>query len=89
MYGPGQAALLVYQVELSLLSVYMYVLPACMCIYSICVPCAHGGQNKRLELQVLVSHSIGAGNQIQVLRKSNKCSYPMSHLSSPHIFMRL
>ena len=61
----------------------------CMCV---CV-CAQrytvdsGGQMMalvlELNLQMVVSHHVGSGNQIQVLCKSNKCSYPPSHLSSP------
>ena len=39
----------------------------------------YGGQKRvsdplKLELQVVVSHLVGAGNQTQVLYKSNKCS---------------
>jgi hypothetical protein len=61
----------------------MDVLPACMSVY-------HGacrGQNKvsdilELELQMVVSHHVGAEAQTQVLYKSNKCSKLLSHLSS-------
>lgn len=34
-----------------------------------------------LELQLVVSHCVGAGNQNQVLCKCIKCSYPLGCLS--------
>lgn len=33
-----------------------------------------------LKLHVVVTHSVGAKNQIQVLCKTNKCSNPLSYL---------
>ena len=49
------------------------------------MPGAHGGQEKvmdslRLELQMVVSHHVAAGNQTWVLYKSNKCSDLLIHL---------
>lgn len=50
----------------------MNVLPAC-------VPGVHGSQKRaldplELELQTIVSHLAGSGNQTQVLYSNNKCS---------------
>jgi hypothetical protein len=36
-----------------------------------------------LELQAVVSHHVGGGNQTPVLCKSSKCSWPPGHLCSP------
>ena len=38
-----------------------------------------------LELNTAVSHYVGAGNQILVLYKSNKCLKLPSHLSNSHL----
>lgn len=56
-------------------STCMGVLPACLGR----VPGARGGQKSvfeslGLELQIVVSHHVGAGKQTQVLHKSTKCS---------------
>lgn len=55
----------------------MFCLHVDMC--TMCVPGACGGQRKvldppELELQVVVSHDIGAGDSTQILHKINKCS---------------
>lgn len=50
-----------------------------------CVPCAHRSQKAyntlQLEFQMVVNYLVDAGNQTQVFCK-NKCSSPLSHLSS-------
>lgn len=38
----------------------------------------------KLELQIVVSHHLAAGNQTVVLCKRYKCSKLLSSLSSPH-----
>ena len=61
---------------------WMLCLHACLC--ATCMPGAHGGQEKdplELELQMLVSHHVGARNQTWVLWKI-KYSSLLSHLSS-------
>jgi hypothetical protein len=55
------------------------VLPACMQSRTMCVPDACGGQKRmpnplELELQVVVSHHVGAGNQIWVPWNCSKYS---------------
>lgn len=59
-----------------------------MCFWALCVCNASGGQKKvsdpsRLELQTVVGHFVGAGNQT---RKSSQYSYLLSHLchTVPH-----
>lgn len=37
------------------------------------------------ELQVVARHHVGSSNGTQVLFKSNKCRYPVSHLYSPQL----
>lgn len=37
---------------------------------------------RELELQMVVSRRVGAGNQTQVLRLGSKCSEPLSNLFS-------
>lgn len=59
------------------------ILPACM--HTTWMHHAHRAQKKvldplELELWVLVSHYVGAGNRVQVLCKSNKSSKPMTCL---------
>jgi hypothetical protein len=39
-----------------------------------------------LEFEMAVSQYVYAGNEIQVLSKSSKCSKPLSHLSSFPLF---
>ena len=41
-----------------------------------CMPAVYRAQKKALEpeLQIVVSHQVGAGNRTWVLCKSNKCS---------------
>lgn len=39
-----------------------------------------------LELQMVLSHNVGAGNQTCILWKSIQCSYPMSQVSSPTVW---
>lgn len=55
---------------------------------TICVPSALRVQKRRLELELelemVISQHVSAGNQTQVLYKSRKFSSPLSHLSSPH-----
>jgi hypothetical protein len=65
-------------------SAYFCILCICVfdCMY-VCEPCAHlgpalGGQKRmshflELELQMVVSGHVGAGNPTQVHHKSNKC----------------
>lgn len=53
--------------------------------------CSAGGGQKRmlstleLECQVVASDHVCAGNQTQVLSKSNRCPSPLSSLSSPDL----
>lgn len=49
-----------------------------MHVYAVYVGSAYGGQKRvwnplELELQIVVSHHLNAGNQIQVLCKTSKC----------------
>lgn len=37
----------------------------------------------KLDLQTVVNHYVGAGHQAQLLQKSSKCLYSLSHLSVP------
>ena len=66
------------------------VLPACIS-KTLCV-CLVPSEVRRwwghqmplvLELGMVVSHCVGAGDQTRVFSMSNKCSYLMSHLYSP------
>jgi hypothetical protein len=50
-----------------------------VCIHTTCMSGACGGQKQKpgpleMELQMIVSHHVGARNQTWVLSKSNKCS---------------
>jgi hypothetical protein len=54
---------------------HLSVLPACMCVHHTCpVPSGKKTILKPLDLQMAVSHPVGAGNQTQILRKSNRGS---------------
>ena len=44
-------------------------------------------ESLELELQVAVSHYVGAGNGTRVLWKSSECSSLLRHLSSPSFFI--
>lgn len=59
--------------------------PACMYVHITCVPGVCRGQKwaLELELQMCMSHHVGAVNRTWVLRTSSKCSKPLNHLSSP------
>lgn len=64
----------------------MCVLPMCRCVLD-AKPGDHGNQKKasdplELELYAVGSCCVGAGNQVQAFRKSNKCSSPLSRLTS-------
>lgn len=57
----------------------------------LCVPGAHRSQTRvlgnplELELETVVSLFMGAGNRVQVLWESSKCSYHgATRLSGPH-----
>lgn len=55
-----------------------------------CIPGSHGSKKSvshpwGLEIYTVLSSHIGTGNGSCLLCKSNKCSYPLSHLSSPDI----
>ena len=60
----------------------------------VCAPhvCStHRGQKMaseimKLELRMVVSHHVDAGNQTQVFCKSSQCSSALSHLSNPWSF---
>jgi hypothetical protein len=41
----------------------------------------------QISLRVVVSHHVVAGIWTQDLRKSSQCSYPLSHLTSPFLFI--
>lgn len=61
---------LIFYVYVFFLHVYMWIT---------CVPCAHGGQKAalnplELEIQMIESHHVGAGYQMSVSFKGNKCS---------------
>ena len=45
--------------------------------------CVRAPDPQELELQMVVSCRVGAGNQTQVLWKSNQLSSPMSFLPNP------
>lgn len=52
------------------------------------VPGICGGQRgvlypPGLELQMVISYHVDAGNQTQLLWKSNRCSLPLSHRCKP------
>ena len=47
----------------------------CLCLCTICIPAAQRGQKRasdslKLELQMVVSHHMGAGNQILVSQRA-------------------
>ena len=44
-------------------------------------------RGRQIPLRVVVSHHVVAGIWTQDLRKSSRCSYPLSHLTSPHIWL--
>lgn len=54
----------------------MLCLRACVCIT--CTPGTQGGQKALDHLELVMSHQLGAGNQIWVLWKTNQCFYPLS-----------
>ena len=65
---------------------YGYFLTAAMSVHHVCS--AHGSQKGQsdpleLELQMVVSLYVGAGNQTWVLWKSSLCLQLLDHLSSP------
>jgi hypothetical protein len=45
----------------------------------------HTRRGHQIPLQIVVSHHVIAGIWTQDLGKSSQCSYPLSHLSSPHL----
>lgn len=65
-----------------------------LCLFE-CAPyacSAHGDQKRasdppELELHMVLSHHVGAGNETLVLWKSRWCSRPLSHLSSLTVVM--
>lgn len=65
---------------------HMDVLAACMYVYHICAWCPWRSDRaldlQKLELQIVMSHHIAAGNGAWVLCKSSKYSKSLSHLSS-------
>lgn len=63
-------------------------------MYTTCVLGAHRDKKRtsgllELELQTIVSHSVGAGNQTGDLYESTKCSKLWSHLCSSYNLMIL
>lgn len=64
-----------------------------MSVYHFCAGClqrsGEGIRSSGLELQMVVSHSVGSGKQIFFLCKSSQCSQLQSHVSSPmnEVFM--
>lgn len=50
---------------------YVSVLPSCTFMYHMC---ALSVEALEMELQIVVSHHVGARKQTQVLHKSSKCS---------------
>lgn len=50
----------------------MSALLPCVCIRTTCIPSAHRDQ-KRMELQMVMTYHVSGGKQIQDLCKSNKC----------------
>lgn len=62
----------------------------CMSVFACLCECAFEDQRRvldalGLELQVVVSQSVGTCNQTHILCNSNKCMFLLSHLSSPQI----
>lgn len=57
---------------------------ACMSVYHMYSTCR--SQKQALELWVVVSRHVGAGNQTGVSCKSSQCSSTLSYLSSPQRF---
>jgi hypothetical protein len=61
---------------------FMYVCVSCVWLVPMAVRRGHRNPLE-LELEMIVSHHVGAGNQIQVLWKSSQCAYLLSHLPMP------
>lgn len=69
--------------------VYLYVSFAYMTVHHLCV---WGLQRPEkglgsLKLHMVVSCYMGASNRIQEICKSSECSYPLSHLFSPRMYI--
>lgn len=62
----------------------MGVVPACMSVHRMQKP-EKPSDALELELQVVVSHQLGAGIQTQALEKGIRRFYQLSHLSSPRL----
>lgn len=59
-----------------------------MCMYTVCVPHARGGQKRptdalELEIQMVISHHWGTRNETWVLCNGSMCSKLQSHVFSP------
>lgn len=71
-------------------SCYFMSVCLCGCIDTMYIPGAYRGQKVSdlliLELQMVVSHNVGAENKSQVLSRSNKRSELLTHLSSSYPF---
>ena len=55
---------------IAILGVWLFFLHVCLC--TVCMPDAHGGQRRaldllKLELQMVVNHCVGARNKTQIL----------------------
>lgn len=58
-------------------------------LHAVLIKARRGPHIPSLELQMVVSHDVDAGTPTKVLCKSNKCSLPLSRLSSPkRLFQR-
>lgn len=75
----------IYYVYVHILCIWVFSLYVCLCTTYMC------GARARLkalnllglELQIVVSHLWVLGIKTLVLWKNNKCSKPLSHISSP------
>ena len=77
------------------LFIYLFYVCGCLTCMYVCAPgvCSvHEGQKRVLglqgsELQVVDSHHVGAGNQIQVFCKSSRSCKPLRHFFQPLLFL--
>lgn len=60
----------------------MYVFPLHVCMCTICISGAHGGQKRALNpqeisFQIVVSHHVNVGNQIPIMWESSQFAFQL------------